>query len=772
MNLSDRYQRFHTSVYAGMYGDLADALGITVAAIMQLGIGYDYKYQAWVIPERNVFGDIIGLSYRYADGRKTMAPLKSLSGSSKNRRGLIYPFNQHFDSGVQRYNPGKHNWIRIADAGVRCPICDKPDWCLVSAENPSDPQAVLCKRIEEGSVKETEGGFLHIRKSGGRLTAAAKLVLPPSDMPLIIVEGASDVLAALSLGFIAIGRPNCGACTGLLSRMPLAGREVWIIGENDAGAGITGMEETFSVVKRLTSDVKMFLPENGIKDLRAWYNAGLTCEELIEYAYEHGSNRASGDIDVFEDAQPTTIADALVAQSKYDGKPTRVIFNDKHYKWNGTMYQKMQETELQKEVLDYMVGKKITVETTTGSVVKPLPTTAKWARDVLYCLPRSCPLLTEEGWIANREDRPPVDQLISFQNGILDVGEYIESGNIKMYDSDPDLFVLGSFPYAYDSNAECSEFEKFFLETQDDDKDMLRLLSQWAGYLLVPDMSLEKMAILYNQRRSGKGTVLECLKHLIGDDLCTSVRLVDFSSQFGLHCMEGKLHGVFGDERAPRANEANQALGYILCITGGDAVNIDRKYRDMLSNVYLKIRFTMAANDLPRFSDDSMAFAARALPFRFDISYEGREDYSLKKRMKQHAIDGHLINWALRGLRDLRQEGRFSIPEKARAIIEEIRGINSQVRAFVSEMCDLKLTGFVQCSLLYKVWKQWCEDQGIRPGSRDSFGRKLSSAYPEVKRRCVRLQKGKANFSERSDNRSYAYEGLALNDEALTEILD
>ena len=40
-----------------------------------------------------------------------------------------------------------------------CPICCKPDWCLVA----QDGSAVICPRVEEGSVKRCgEAGWLHI----------------------------------------------------------------------------------------------------------------------------------------------------------------------------------------------------------------------------------------------------------------------------------------------------------------------------------------------------------------------------------------------------------------------------------------------------------------------------------------------------------------------------------------------------------------------------------------------------------------------------------
>jgi len=761
MNLSDRYHRFHTSVYAGMYEDLAGKLGVEVDAIRTLGVGFDYKYQAWVFPERNVFGDVIGLSYRYADGSKTMAPTSSLPGKvKKSKRGLTYPFNQQFDSGAKRYSPGRHNWSRVKDVGVTCPICKKPDWCLVSAEDPTNPQAVICERIEEGSVKETEGGYLHIRKSGGRLSAAAKLVLPPSDLPVVVVEGSSDVLAALSMGYVAIGRPNCGACAGLLSKMPLAGREVWIIGENDAGAGIKGMEETFAVVSKLSSDVKMVLPPEGIKDLRSWYHTGLSCEDLIEYVAENGRN-ASANVQVFPDAQPTTVADAMIEDTSIDGKPTMVIYKDKRYKWDGSMYKPLLDTELQCEVLDFMVGKRITTETLTGTVVRPLPTTSKWVRDVLFCLPRSCPIATEEGWLTET-DKPPLDHLLSFKNGILDVEEYLETGNTKLYPSSPDLFVLGSYPYAFDPNAECPDFEKFLLDTQLGNVDMAKLLQHWAGYVLVPDMSLEKLVMMVGKPRAGKGTIIECMKALIGGDLCSSLQLSHFTSQFGRQAMMGKLLGVFGDAKAPRAAEADMCLAHMLQITGADAVNVNRKYCDELTNVYLTIRFMIAMNELPRFSDNSYALAARALPFDFTKSWAGREDFTLKPRLVQQAKSGMLINWALRGLRELREEGSFKIPRHAEALLSDLRGASSPVRLFAQEVCERTPVSKVEKNLLYKVWVAWCDSQKMHPGSKDSFCRKLLNAVDGVEPKRVCMNK----------RRYWYFTGLGLNQEAVDEYFD
>ena len=49
-------------------------------------------------------------------------------------------------------------WKRVNRLS-RCPICGKPDWCLVSP----DKSAAICPRIEEGSTRYIDGsGYLHV----------------------------------------------------------------------------------------------------------------------------------------------------------------------------------------------------------------------------------------------------------------------------------------------------------------------------------------------------------------------------------------------------------------------------------------------------------------------------------------------------------------------------------------------------------------------------------------------------------------------------------
>jgi hypothetical protein len=49
--------------------------------------------------------------------------------------------------------------LRVQQLKINCPICAKPDWCLVA----DDGSAAICRRIEKGSVKKCgKAGWLHV----------------------------------------------------------------------------------------------------------------------------------------------------------------------------------------------------------------------------------------------------------------------------------------------------------------------------------------------------------------------------------------------------------------------------------------------------------------------------------------------------------------------------------------------------------------------------------------------------------------------------------
>jgi len=137
-------------------------------------------------------------------------------------------------------------------------------------------------------MSNSQGRIIGIRRrfpSGRKVSVTGSkngLFMPThveGDGPLLIVEGESDLAAALDLGFHAIGRPNCNSKIEMTAKAARGRCEIVIVGDNDA-VGRAGAEKLADALILHYHCVKIVYPPDDIKDLRQWLQAGLTHETL------------------------------------------------------------------------------------------------------------------------------------------------------------------------------------------------------------------------------------------------------------------------------------------------------------------------------------------------------------------------------------------------------------------------------------------------------------------------------------------------------------
>ena len=112
--------------------------------------------------------------------------------------------------------------------------------------------------------------------------------------PLLIVEGNRDAVAARSLGFEAIGRPNCNSRVRQLHSLVIrfySDRQVVFIPDNDTPdargvcAGLDGALKAARVIAPQVSSTKLVMPPEDCNDLREGVDKGLTRECLLNMIY-------------------------------------------------------------------------------------------------------------------------------------------------------------------------------------------------------------------------------------------------------------------------------------------------------------------------------------------------------------------------------------------------------------------------------------------------------------------------------------------------------
>jgi hypothetical protein len=102
-----------------------------------------------------------------------------------------------------------------------------------------------------------------------------------ADGPLLITEGITDTAAMVDLGFAAIGRPSCtGGGAFLVELVKGKDREIVIVSDTDT-PGVTGADRLANHLRTYSASVRVIAPPSGVKDARAWRNAGATHADVM-----------------------------------------------------------------------------------------------------------------------------------------------------------------------------------------------------------------------------------------------------------------------------------------------------------------------------------------------------------------------------------------------------------------------------------------------------------------------------------------------------------
>lgn len=415
-------------------------------------------------------------------------------------------------------------------------------------------------------------------------------------------------------------------------------------------------------------------------------------------------------------------------------------WRDELWRWDGKHYVKVSESELTAIVFTWLDDRR--------THTKP-----SHAKEVVKALEALCrvPFSVEQpAFIKGNRDINP-HNIISVTNGLLDIGDI--GGDLDLHDHTPVWFSPTSLPYAFDQNAGCAKWDSFLREVLEND-DRIELLQKWFGLCLVPDTSYQKLLMMVGPKRSGKGTVLRTLQHVIGPDACVSPTLSSLASDFGLWQLIGKTVAMFPDAHLGHRVDSIRILEVIKSIVGEDSVSINRKNLPYLPNCRLSVRFIITVNELPRFSDASDALGARLIILPFEKSFAERMDRTLEGKLKAEAAG--ILNWSLRGLYALRESGGFHVPVKSQAMLDNYRRLTSPVSGFIEDCCAVGPEHQIACSELYAAWGVWADANGHKQGASPTFGTHLRAAEPSIDRRRVRV----------GERLAWHYIGVGLSEDA------
>jgi len=399
---------------------------------------------------------------------------------------------------------------------------------------------------------------------------------------------------------------------------------------------------------------------------------------------------------------------------------------------------------------DYLDGKVRLWLTAQGYNPKPqvISNLLGQLRAVVYVDPEA----TMPCWLNPCSADPAPNQIISFRNGLLDIGRHLATGDTRLLAHTPRWFSAVSLPYDFDPQAECPRWRASLREWLVDD-DQIELLQTWMGYCMTTDNSLQKFLFLLGPTRSGKSSTLTVLTQVLGRQNVAAASFQSLSGEFGLAELVGRQAVTISEIHADRS--ARNVVQVIKNITGNDPVPVNRKGLPIVSLV-LPVRLTIAANQMPRLPDDSGALKARMLLLHYPNSFLGKENLQLANELEAEVAG--IATWALQGLSLLRQRGYFLRSVRGEQFLDDMGHLSAPVEQFLSDNCDEAPDQWEATEELYGVWRLWCREEGHEPGSKNVFGSKLKAARPTIRNGQRRVAGGR---------KVRYYAGVQLNSDGL-----
>jgi putative DNA primase/helicase len=320
-----------------------------------------------------------------------------------------------------------------------------------------------------------------------------------------------------------------------------------------------------------------------------------------------------------------------------------------------------------------------------------------------------------------------IDNFISFENGVLD----INNDNYILKPHSSEYFFTSSLNYMFDPDAPaCILWTNFLNQIFSQDKQQIAALQEYFGLCLTRITTFQLMLLLIGPKRSGKGTIMRVLKVLVGQANVAAPTLSSLSAQFGAASLINKTLAIIADARIGPRTDVQIIAERLLSITGEDLISVERKFLpDWIGQ--LVVRFIWVANELPRIGDAGAAFSSRLFILVLRESFLGRENRNLTEELLTE-IPG-IANWALEGLKRLRERGHFVQPDAGKDAVEAVSELGSPVTAFVHDECEVGDQYEIPVNDVYERFVQWSNDQGQRRvPPKNIFGRDLRASVPTL----------------------------------------
>lgn len=347
-------------------------------------------------------------------------------------------------------------------------------------------------------------------------------------------------------------------------------------------------------------------------------------------------------------------------------------------------------------------------------------------------------LASKDPHVSRSMDDFDMDHLkLNVKNGTID----LRTGYLTSHSREDDHTKIA--PVEYDPNATCPQFDAFLTRVMPDES-LRGFLWRFIGYTLTGTAKEEKMLLLHGTGANGKSTLIETIRHVMGDYAVSSgsdilvVQKYDDTTGQAIARLAGARFVTVDESAAGSKLDAEK----VKTLTSPNRRTARFLYRDAFEFT-ITHKLWMATNHPPESDAQDDALTRRLWPFEFAVvipEHERDPDLAIKLQQEAPGILARAVReavtWQARGL-----DAPETLRKQKSSFIEE----RDTVTRFVAERCELGGSWKIRAGDLYTRYIAWAKENREMATSRNLFGtaiRRIDGVEPYTANKGVRMYRG------------------------------
>ncbi|UWD34042.1 DNA primase family protein [Mesomycoplasma molare] len=336
-------------------------------------------------------------------------------------------------------------------------------------------------------------------------------------------------------------------------------------------------------------------------------------------------------------------------------------------------------------------------------------------------------------------EKEPEKNIVALKNTYYNLETY------RKIKPDDKYFVISKINVEYNRRYLRTEtIDKFFNNITLNDKQLINILYEYIGYCLTPDTRYQKSLLLYGPTASnGKSTFLEVLTNFFSVENVSFLSFEELNGRFSTSTLIDKMVNIGADISTDHIKDPSKFKK----LSSGDNVEAEFKGKDMFS-FKNKAKLIFAANKLPTTSEKSYGYFRRFLIVPFDAEFKGNNDDKnvLDKLLTKNNMNV-LFNYAIEGLKRLREKGGFTESDKVNDILTEYERNNNSVVLYLENSVqhseeEIKAGLNIHDKAIFELYldyKQYCGDFGYKALSLVKFKEEIMLYYKKIRLTTIRI---------------------------------